>query len=648
MFKRFPVMSAAAALFLAAGAASGQGYCNFVFRTGIPDFDQRRSTAVNVVGLPGNGGMYCAPTAVVNNLTYMIDRGYPSVMLPHMQAGWDWTPPNDAYNWASAGIAAMGMQFDTDPVTGTGGYGPALLSWLSAKLPNDYIQVSSVSLDPDADNYPTPKQMAAMLQMGALVQMHIGWFELQSGHWERTGGHVVTLAGVANACSSSPTIYYRDPWTGGSDSMTTQSTFSYHSSTATLETTNLSWSNDSSNHALTHWRLNAYNNGNNRGLLNGWRAIWPNFGLGLGPVSNTLKLHVPKAFTPGGTSGAQPSIAVNGAIIAVDLGPDNIEAFAVITPGGGGAKQLVGIDFCDGSVRVVRTLTGNGGPVATDRNGDLYVIDGRNLMRIRAGDGSVRGTRSLGVDVDDMYYDDATDSLVCLSIGSRSIVKVIRSLDSLTSRPLPAVIPALTGDGSVAPNPLTGKVWLCLGGGGNSVYELTEVVGGAPAYSAASRALTGAAAPKFLQFNPRGEPMVLDGGVLREYTTDPDNGRWIPGGTSGLNGSPFGGKFRLPRGRTNESPFYATLNRDGPNIVPPDWSPAGVPDCTADVAGLGGALGPDGQLTADDIVAFLAQFFAGGLSVADVASLGGTPPADGQLTADDVVVFLTAFFAGCP
>ncbi|MGH7133670.1 MAG: GC-type dockerin domain-anchored protein, partial [Phycisphaerales bacterium] len=59
-------------------------------------------------------------------------------------------------------------------------------------------------------------------------------------------------------------------------------------------------------------------------------------------------------------------------------------------------------------------------------------------------------------------------------------------------------------------------------------------------------------------------------------------------------------------------------------------------------------LGPDGQLTADDIVAFLAQFFAGGLSVADVASLGGVPSADGQLTPDDIVVFLAAFFAGCP
>ncbi|MGH7130936.1 MAG: GC-type dockerin domain-anchored protein [Phycisphaerales bacterium] len=69
--------------------------------------------------------------------------------------------------------------------------------------------------------------------------------------------------------------------------------------------------------------------------------------------------------------------------------------------------------------------------------------------------------------------------------------------------------------------------------------------------------------------------------------------------------------------------------------------------CLADVAGLGGSIGGDGQLTADDIVLFLGAFFGGDLSVADVAGLGGSIGGDGQLSADDIVVFLSAFFAGC-
>ncbi|MGH7133331.1 MAG: GC-type dockerin domain-anchored protein [Phycisphaerales bacterium] len=67
----------------------------------------------------------------------------------------------------------------------------------------------------------------------------------------------------------------------------------------------------------------------------------------------------------------------------------------------------------------------------------------------------------------------------------------------------------------------------------------------------------------------------------------------------------------------------------------------------ADVASLGGATECDGALTADDVMAFLAAFFANDLEVADVARLGGAAGRDGQLTADDVVLFLSAFFAGC-
>ncbi len=68
--------------------------------------------------------------------------------------------------------------------------------------------------------------------------------------------------------------------------------------------------------------------------------------------------------------------------------------------------------------------------------------------------------------------------------------------------------------------------------------------------------------------------------------------------------------------------------------------------CIADVATLGGNPGPDGQLTADDIVGYLAAFFANDLAIADLASLGGAGFPDGQVTTDDLVYVLAAFFAG--
>ncbi|MGH7132160.1 MAG: GC-type dockerin domain-anchored protein [Phycisphaerales bacterium] len=68
----------------------------------------------------------------------------------------------------------------------------------------------------------------------------------------------------------------------------------------------------------------------------------------------------------------------------------------------------------------------------------------------------------------------------------------------------------------------------------------------------------------------------------------------------------------------------------------------------ADVAGLGGSPGCDGKRTADDVVFYLAAFFAGNLQVADVAALGGVIHPDGMLTPDDLIAFVGALFAPCP
>ncbi|MGH7132814.1 MAG: GC-type dockerin domain-anchored protein [Phycisphaerales bacterium] len=75
---------------------------------------------------------------------------------------------------------------------------------------------------------------------------------------------------------------------------------------------------------------------------------------------------------------------------------------------------------------------------------------------------------------------------------------------------------------------------------------------------------------------------------------------------------------------------------------------AAPPSCRADVAGLGGSVGPDGALTADDIIVFLNAFFTNNLAVADLVALGGSSPPDGVLTPDDIIAFLDSFFAGCP
>ncbi|MGH7133715.1 MAG: GC-type dockerin domain-anchored protein, partial [Phycisphaerales bacterium] len=103
----------------------------------------------------------------------------------------------------------------------------------------------------------------------------------------------------------------------------------------------------------------------------------------------------------------------------------------------------------------------------------------------------------------------------------------------------------------------------------------------------------------------------------------------INGGFTSGQVPPKPNGLRAAVGTSDGNIFFASTNR-------------------GDVASLGGALVPDGLLTADDVIAYLNAFFSGNLAIADVASLGGTPNPDGQLTPDDIIVFLDAFFAGCP
>jgi hypothetical protein len=73
----------------------------------------------------------------------------------------------------------------------------------------------------------------------------------------------------------------------------------------------------------------------------------------------------------------------------------------------------------------------------------------------------------------------------------------------------------------------------------------------------------------------------------------------------------------------------------------------GVRRCgSADIAGPGQSPAFDGELTADDIIAFINLFFASDPR-ADLAGPGQTQGPDGQFTADDIIVYIARFFAGC-
>jgi hypothetical protein len=83
------------------------------------------------------------------------------------------------------------------------------------------------------------------------------------------------------------------------------------------------------------------------------------------------------------------------------------------------------------------------------------------------------------------------------------------------------------------------------------------------------------------------------------------------------------------------------------NVIPASNWLRSLPVCgPSDIAGPGQIVGPDGQLTADDLIVFVNWFFASDQR-ADVAGSGQTPQPDGQFTADDLIVYVNRFFIGC-
>jgi 1,4-alpha-glucan branching enzyme len=109
-------------------------------------------------------------------------------------------------------------------------------------------------------------------------------------------------------------------------------------------------------------------------------------------------------------------------------------------------------------------------------------------------------------------------------------------------------------------------------------------------------------------------------------------------------GSPIG-CLRLQSTARDGKPQSARLALPAHTLLVLEHNPrAGC--ALADVAGPGQSTGCDGELTADDIIVFIA-WFAARDQRADVAGPGQSPAPDQEFTADDVILFISRFVAGC-
>ncbi len=611
------------ALALASGlatAAHATDNCD-VFRPGLPDFDQKRAVGLRPQpphrpGLPGNGSMYCIPTSAINRMGFIANNGWPSMMGGPRH----WSQDAN-YEFVTEQIREMGELMNTHAENGTGGTGwfDGVKAWLNQRAPGRFIVGQYGVVDGKG---PSPAQLRALLDLGALVDICYGRFspeEDNPGVLKRSGGHACTLRHVYNACST-PEVALRNP--SNSSSLVTQAPFDLAKSEMRLRIGDFR-TGGGEVQERTYWEFDDFNNGSNPPfrLLDGVNFILPLFALSSSPIAgeeaaihNTRPLDFTDSPHPTHNIFRLDAFA---AVQDVQLHPVSVLAWARVSGSSatGGARPHVKVfDGSTGATAATFELSTGNGPIACGRDGDLYVVDGNILRQLRLRDGRIDsiGTRTLPSVPGAIAFDDSADQVVLIHGGqsSHQVVRLGRNIatSAQTTHSLPpGIVPCteltftiddegrlLLGCSSdiffVGSNP----------SGGLSIVDQVRLDGGVQVRS--------------VQATDTGGIMFVDRGIVRELVRTRTG--WAPNPDSMFDGMTSGPIFRIARSR---SYFDITDAEPGPRQSPEDDLPA-VGECTAD-------FNEDGGIDGADVEAFYAAWEAAEEN-ADVNFDGGVDGAD--------------------
>ncbi|MBL8747056.1 MAG: hypothetical protein JNK58_11965 [Phycisphaerae bacterium] len=597
---------------------------------GVPDFDQVRGAIFNVPGLPGNGSMYCYPTAAVNWMNYIASRGYP---LVSPGPGFKGQPYGNVYNQITETIDTMGAEMNTSETGGTGINGAiaGIEAFLDDAYPGDFtVQWWSCSRGV-CPNYST---ITNNMRDGRVVILGIGWYSADDeieGNFNRGGGHAVSLTGADDYFLPSRTWRYTDP--GSTDGqLFNQGVYVTHSTGVEMQNWNF---NNTVNATLP--RLMAYTSA----FIDNYGVITPKFGWAARPDLTgidqiTAPLHPTHAnpFLPPVHSFESP----DGTPIVDVLMHPQLDRVLIRTAGNPATGFPGGISVCmaDSSVHLIRDNAGVQAMVFS-RNLELFVLEGQTLSRYTEDErGNLQRSmiRSLTVTFDAMGYDDRSDEVVLISGGRGRIARFDQELVQVgPEEHLP--------DGVNPTGPFTFALWP------DDTYIIADAGAGELIHLARREAARGRehillARQSFPELHGAGKVSMQDihfahrvmlpaGGFIREYQRTPTGFERVVGGR--FDGMPAGPFADFSASRSNFDPALHT--GPGWETVEPTEFGEVVPTCDADV-------NQNGKVEFGDITTVLARFgqasLAGDLGDADL---------DGDCDFADITFVLAYFGTDC-
>jgi hypothetical protein len=594
-----------------------------IYRWNVPDFDQKRAA------LALDGGMFCVPTSAVNWMGYISNHGFP----PMMGGPQNWQSIGQ-YSLVSSNIASMGSLMNTSPSDGTTGLNGinGLRGYLFTRAP--FLFTASHWY-----GNVTPFDVQLQMASNGLVNLCYGYYDLVSSPgaavYLRNGGHCVTLNGIEDAFSSSPVFRIRDP--ADDSALFTQSTFATKTTRAIPQTFDNSILPGG---FITRTRLLDFGVGSTtRRYLDSMYVIRASFNC-WAPVTTTPEIKVTKVVSLFGDPQPQ-EVTINlspGAVAnAIALHPDLTKAVVVECTQGATApiyrKKLINLGTGSSTdIGLLLPALPGKTPITFDRFGRLIECDGSvlKLWELSGLTPALISVRTLASPASSVCFDDALSEVIVLTPSNRRLIRLSPDLvSSAIDEPLPTSVPAI-GDGSVVPDPATGKYIIAISGS-PSLHQLGLIPGTPRLALENSLLLPAVLSIQDIQPADGGGFFAMCDGRVKVIDRDPANARLRLSPVQIFNTLPPMRTMSLSRSRTN---FEQALHT-GPawaNIVNPNEGVTSVPDCIAD-------YNLSNSVTVQDVFDFVSDWFTNNPH----ADVNGSA----SLTVQDVFDFLDAWFRGC-
>lgn len=595
-----------------------------IYRWNVPDFDQRRDA------LPGDGDMHCVPTSATNWMAYIANQGY----APMMSGPRNWQD-NANYSFVTQNIDLMGSLMNTDPADGTNG-AEGLTGLNFFLLTHAPFLFTATRWHGAITSFDVFTQMAS----NGLVNICYGYYKQYENpfggfFYSRDGGHCVTINGIQNMfASSNPVFRIRDP--ADESNYLSQGTFATVSCRVALETFDTS---PLPGGEVSRTRMLDFGVGSTtRRYMDSMYVIRANFNC-WAPVAVNPTIKITKAISLFGDPQPQETtlnLSAGAIANAIAMHPDQSKALVVECTQGGAApiyrKKL--INLADGSSTdlglLLPAVVGKT-PVCFDRFGHLIECDG-SVLKVWDLTGRAPaqiGSRTLASPASSICFNDAMDEVIVLTPGNRRLIRCSMDLSTAIDEPLPTGVPAM-GDGSVVPDPATGKYLLSIVGG-SQVHQL-GLIPGSPRFALENSLLLPAVQSiQDLQPGDGGVFFAMGDGSVRVLDRDPANGRLRVAPQQLYTNLPPMRCMSITRSRTNYDPALhdGPAWRDLPNT---NEGVTSIPDCIAD-------YNLNQSVTVQDVFDFLNDWFVNDPH-ADVN-------ASASITVQDVFDFLNAWFQGC-